>query len=103
MVTESRQSDEAKSNENDIEEGDILHNPDVDEWEEMFSANADRYGNIRNVLYETPDGRYVHVSYPPARKAADAGDRRISRFSTLHRYSIWIQSIVGLKISRHQC
>jgi len=38
---------------------------DVADWDELFYADADRFGNIRNVLFRTPEGVYVHASYKP--------------------------------------
>jgi hypothetical protein len=40
-----------------------LYTDDITGWEFCFGADADRYGDIRNELYQTPDGLYVHVCY----------------------------------------
>jgi len=47
------------------EAGDTLYQPELDNLVEHFSADADRFGNLRNALYETPDGQYVHVRWRP--------------------------------------
>ena len=49
-----------------ITEGEVpntINSNDVADWDELFSADADRFGNIRNVLFRTPDRVYVHASY----------------------------------------
>jgi hypothetical protein len=47
------------------EAGDTLYAPELDELTEHFSADADRFGNIRNALYETASGQFIHVTGRP--------------------------------------
>lgn len=64
------QLDDSKTTEatTGITAGDYIHYKDIQNWSLQFSADADRFGNIRNALYSTPDGVYVHVTYRPGEK-----------------------------------
>jgi len=58
-ATESDGNESSKIN---IHERSVVYSPEMDGWEKLIHGDADRFGNIRNYLFETPDGTYVHAS-----------------------------------------
>lgn len=53
----------------------------IEDWDELFSADADQFGNVRNVLFQRPDGLYIHTNYRPGEKSKIDG-------TITHTYSI---------------
>lgn len=66
MAPKAQSDDDAQTT--TIEAGDYIYSEDIEDWDELFSADGDTFGNIRNALYQTPDGTYVHLFNRPGEK-----------------------------------